>query len=87
MPDPAEFTRFNVHEEMWMEALNDIGTQEKLPGFPLSQAQIDGPDERWLQENDAGFTIAQAIFRYKEGLDSGIPLEHCLHGIPPDERG
>jgi hypothetical protein len=85
MQNPAEFTRFNVHEETWMEALNDLGTQEKLPGFPLSQTQIDGPALRWLQENEAGLTVAQAIFRYKEDLEDGIPMEHCLHGIPPDQ--
>jgi len=82
MPDPNEFTRFNVGEEAWMEALNDLGTHENLPGFPLSQAQIDGPALRWLQENDAGYTVAQAIFRYKEDLDDGNPVDHCLHGIP-----
>jgi hypothetical protein len=75
-------TRFNTHELAWMEALNELGTLDGLPGFPLTQVQIDGPALRWLQENDAGLSVAQAIFRYKEDLDSGIPWEHCLRGLP-----
>jgi hypothetical protein len=64
--NPEEYTRFTSHELYWMEALNEVGTAELLPGFPLSQLQIDGPAQRWLEEYDAGYTVRQAIERYKE---------------------
>jgi hypothetical protein len=42
--NPTEFTRFTVSE---VTALNDIGEQEHLPGFPMADAMLYA-DDRWL---------------------------------------
>ena len=65
--DINDFTRFNAAEVHWMEAIIEIGAAEHLPGFPMSEQELYA-DRRWLEEYEAGFTVRQAIFRYKEDI-------------------
>jgi hypothetical protein len=53
--NPTEFTRSTVSEATWMDALNDIGEQEHLAGFPMSDAMLYA-DDRWLAEYDTTMT-------------------------------
>jgi hypothetical protein len=62
-----DHTTFNTSEVYWMEAIMEIAAAEQLPGFPMSEQQLYA-DPRWLAEYEAGFTVGQAIFRYKEDI-------------------
>jgi hypothetical protein len=69
-----EYTRFNVPKVYWVEALNNIGTVQHLVGFPMAEKDMCA-DPRWSQEYEDGYTVSQAILRYKEDIDQIHPAQ------------
>ena len=59
-------TRFNCAEVHWMDALNEMASDQGLLGFPKKNDAEMYADGRWLIDYEAGLTTRQSLQRYKK---------------------
>lgn len=69
-------TCFTCTEVTWMDALNEIGDELRLPGFPFKSDAEMYADGRWLQDYEDGLTTSQSLVRYRLGPRGPSLLVH-----------